>query len=364
MPVFYRTRRIFATGGRDCLPEFFPGHSFAGLARFTLFCYKCPMEEVADPNLEAPRKPRAVILGGGAIGSVLAAAMASQPGREPVLIARGGHVRAIAERGLRVIGLLDKPVSLPARERIDFPLDDTLLVVTVKAVDLEAALRQAAPYMRPTTAVLLLQNGYGIKELAQKALRGLAVPGAGIFIGIVAMGATLVGPGEVTSFGGSIRVEPAFAGLPCFALLQGLPLRVEKSKDIGRDLWTKLLVNAVINPLSVLLLGRNRLVAQERFDGLKHAILAEGRAVAMAEGVEVKVDAAFVNRFVTSDNITSMLQDFRRGRRSEIDFLNGAIAALGEKHGLATPVNAFVAELIRALEALRRERGAPVFPEI
>lgn len=320
------------------------------------------MEDIRKTHADPAGPMRAVILGGGAIGSVLAAALAAAPGREPVLIARGEHVRAIAERGLRVTGLLDKPAFLPARERIDFPLDDTLLVVTVKAVDLEAALRQAAPFIRPTTAVLLLQNGYGIKELAQEALRGLAVPGAGIFIGIVAMGATLVGPGEVTSFGGSIRVEPAFADSPGFALLQGLPLRVEKSKDIGRDLWTKLLVNAVINPLSVLLQGRNRLVAQERFDGLKHAILAEGRAVALAEGVEVKADAAFVNRFVTSDNMTSMLQDFRRGRRSEIDFLNGAIAALGKKHGLATPVNAFVAELIKALEALQRERGAPVFP--
>ncbi len=53
-----------------------------------------------------------------------------------------------------------------------------------------------------------------------------------------------------------------------------------------------------------------------------------------------------------------MLQDFRRGRPSEIDFLNGAIARLGEKHGRPTPVNAFVAALIKALEARSRERDA------
>lgn len=321
------------------------------------------MKEIAKKDLEPARQPRLVILGGGAIGSVLAAALACAPGLEPILVGRREHVRAIAERGLRVIGLLDKPVFLPALEAIDFPLDDTLLIVTVKAVDLEAALRQLAPYYRPTTAVLLLQNGYGIQEIARQALRGLPVPGESIFIGIVAMGATFVGPGEVTSFGGSIRVEPAFADSPFFKLLQGVPLRVVKSRDIGRDLWTKLLVNAVINPLSVLLQGRNRLVAQERFDGLKHVILAEGSAVAAAAGVEVKLDAAFVNRFVTSDNMTSMLQDFRRGRRSEIDFLNGAIVALGKKHGLPTPVNAFVTELIKALEALRRERGPQALPE-
>jgi 2-dehydropantoate 2-reductase len=307
-------------------------------------------------------KPRVVILGGGAVGSVIAAALAAKENLKPLLVGRGEHVRAIRERGLRVNGLLKGPVFLPAQEAIDFPLDHTLLAVTVKAVDLETSLRQLAPVLRPTTVVLLLQNGYGIKEIALRALRGSPVRAENVFIGIVAMGATFVAPGEVTSFGGNIRVEPAFAASPFFGLFQGLPLKVEKSRDIGRDLWTKLLVNTVINPLSVLLQGRNRLLAQERFDTLKSAILAEGNAVAAAEGVEVKVDAPFVDRFVTSDNVTSMLQDFRRGRPGEIDFINGAIVGLGKKHGLPTPVNAFVVELIKALEALRRERGPQAFP--
>lgn len=303
--------------------------------------------------MEGKANPRVVILGGGAIGSVIAAALAGRPGLEPLLVGRRDHVRAIREQGLRVDGLLDAPVFPAASEEIDFALEDTLLVVTVKAVALDESLRRLAPFLRPTTAVLLLQNGYGIKELALEALRGLAVPVENVFTGIVAMGATLIGPGEVRCFGGNIRVEPAFATTPWFALLGGLKVRVEASRDIRRDLWTKLLVNSVINPLSVLLQGHNRLVAEARFDALKSPILGEGVAVAAAEGVEIRMDAAFVNRFVTSDNITSMLQDFRRGRPSEIDFLNGAIARLGEKHGIPTPVNAFVTALIHALEARR-----------
>jgi 2-dehydropantoate 2-reductase len=305
------------------------------------------------------KKPRVVILGGGAIGSVIAAALAAKPGCAPFLVGRRDHVRAILEHGLRVDGLLDAPVFLAAGEEVDFALDDTLLAVTVKAVDLEASLRRLAPFLRPTTAVLLLQNGYGIKELALGALRGLAVLPENVFIGIVAMGATAIAAGEVRSFGGNIRVEPAFAATPYFKLLGDLKIKVEASRDIRRDLWTKLLVNSVINPLSVLLQGHSRLVAEARVDALKIPILDEAVAVAAAEGVEIRMDAAFVNRFVTSDNITSMLQDFRRGRPSEIDFLNGAIARLGEKHGLPTPVNAFVAALIKALEARRRERDAP-----
>ncbi|HEX7502678.1 MAG TPA: 2-dehydropantoate 2-reductase [Acidobacteriota bacterium] len=307
--------------------------------------------------MESPvNNPRVVILGGGAIGSVIAAALAAKPGLEPLLVGRRNHVRAIREHGLRVDGLLEAPVFLAASEEVDFALDDALLAVTVKAVDLEKSLRRLAPFLRPTTTVLLLQNGYGIKELALVALRGLAVLPENVFIGIVAMGATVIAAGEVRCFGGNIRVEPAFAATRYFGLLGGLKIKVEASRDIRRDLWTKLLVNSVINPLSVLLQGHNRLVAEARFDALKSPILDEAVAVAAAEGVVIEMDAAFVNRFITSDNITSMLQDFRRGRPSEIDFLNGAIARLAEKHGLPAPVNAFVAALIKALEARSRER--------
>jgi 2-dehydropantoate 2-reductase len=265
-------------------------------------------------------------------------------------------VRAIRARGLRVDGLLDAPIRLDACEEIDFPLDDTLLMVAVKAVDLDVALRRLAPFLRPTTSLLLLQNGLGIRELALESLRGLPVPPERVFIGIVALGATFIGPGEVRCFGGNIRVEPAFAATPWLALLGGLKPRFEVSRDIGRDLWTKLLVNAVINPLSVILQGHNRVVAEERFDALKSPILAEGLAVAAAEGVELKIDAAFVNHFVSSDNITSMLQDFRRNKPTEIDFINGAIVERGRTHGIAAPVNAFVVALIKALASRRAER--------
>ncbi|MCU0235616.1 MAG: 2-dehydropantoate 2-reductase [Acidobacteria bacterium] len=298
---------------------------------------------------------RVVILGGGAIGSVLAAALGQKQGQETILVGRREHVRAIRERGLKVDGMFAQPVQLDAREAIDLALDDTLIVVTVKAGDLQAALRAIVPLLRPTTVLLLLQNGHGIRELALEALRGTPARPENVFIGIVAMGVTFVAPGEVRCFGGNIRVEPAFAATPFFGLLQGLPIRVDASRDIRRDLWTKLLVNAVINPLSVVLQGHNRLVAEERFDPLKAPILAEGCSVAAAAGVSLKIDAAFVNRFVTSDNITSMLQDFRRGRPTEIDFINGAIAAAGKKHGIPTPANEYLVALIHALETLRKK---------
>ena len=100
------------------------------------------MASVVKKDSRPGCKPRLVILGGGAIGSVLAAALAAKPGLEPLLVGRRDHVRVIRAQGLRVDGLLDAPVSLAASEAIDSPLDHTLLIVTVKAVDLESGARQ------------------------------------------------------------------------------------------------------------------------------------------------------------------------------------------------------------------------------
>jgi len=75
--------------------------------------------------------------------------------------------------------------------------------------------------------------------------------------------------------------------------------------------------------------------------------------------VPLAIDAAFVNRFVTSDNITSMLQDFRRGRPCEIDFINGAIVREAAALGVPVPVNAALTRLVKALDRFHAERPGP-----
>ena len=247
------------------------------------------MEGMANQDLNSARKPRLVILGGGAIGSVIAAALAAQPGLEPLLVGRRDHVRAIREHGLRVDGLLDAPVRLAAREAIDFPLDDTLLMVTVKAVDLDAALRGLAPCLRPTTALLLLQNGLRHQGAGPGGAARLARPRRRTCSSASWPWARpSSAPARCAASAATSASSPPSPPRPGSTCCSGLTLKVETSRDIGRDLWTKLLVNAVINPLSVLLQGHNRLVAEERFDALKSPILAEGVAVAAAEGVELE----------------------------------------------------------------------------
>ena len=302
-------------------------------------------------------KRKVVILGGGAIGSVLAAALSSDPDLETILIGRPGHIARIREEGL----LLEKENAgvfhFTAVEKIDFSLAGTLLIVTVKTYDLAAALSQAAPYLATDTRILLLQNGLRLKELAGPALVGSAARPEHLHRGIASMGAIFAADGRIRFFGGSIRVEPSFADSGWLAAFRHSFVKIEVSKDFQKDVWTKLLVNAVVNPLSLLLRGRNRVVADARFDVLKTAIADEVMAVAAAEGVTLDRDIAFINRFVSSDNLTSMLQDFLKKKQTEIDAINGAIVAAGKKHHLATPVNAFLVELVKAAAIVNQENA-------
>ncbi len=298
-----------------------------------------------------------LILGGGAIGSVVAAALSERCLGRVTLVGRRAHVGAVMDPGLVLEGFRPGRWVIPATETVEHSLEDTLVVVTVKAFDLDQTLRAIRPFLCPTTALWLLQNGHGIRPLALEALQGTPLAPERIFLGIVAMGATFLAPGRVRFLGGNVRAEAALAETPWAGDLRELFIPVTFSATIEHDLWTKLLVNAVVNPLSLLLRADNRTLTDARFDALKEAILCEGRAIAAAEGCPVPVDAPFVNRFITSDNRSSMLQDFLSGRPSEIDFLNGALVRLGEKHSIGTPVNRMIADLVRAALAVRDAAG-------
>jgi len=290
-----------------------------------------------------------LVVGAGAVGCVTAAALAEKSPAAVQLIIRPGQAEAVARQGLHLSGHQERRVAVQVRTVPAVPLDDALVILAVKAVDLQAALEQLRPWLRPTTTLLLLQNGYGIREAAIHAI-GDTPPAAAVFRAVVAFGATWLAPGSVRFLSGKIVVDPAFQQrFP--DLFTGTFLEWRESRDFPRELWKKLLVNCTVNPLSVLLQARNSEVAEPAFDSLKEAILAEGRLLAREEGIVLEIDAAFVNRYITSDNITSMLQDVHRQRPTEIEFLNGALVRLGRARGVPTPVNAFVTDLIHAIEA-------------
>lgn len=272
---------------------------------------------------------------------------------ETVLVGRREHVTTIRRQGLTIRGKTDLVAHPEAVETLPEDADPDVVILAVKAYDTLAATKALEPLWE-RSLFLSLQNGLGNEEiLAAHALRVLG--------GVTNQGITFVGPGEVyhagageTSLGPFQGVGPEDAGRVVASFNEsGMPSHLVT--DIRGELWLKAIVNACINPLTALLRVPNGYVletapAQE----VVRAIVREGVDVASHRGLDLDETAvhervASVVR-ATAANRSSMLQDLERGRRTEIDAINGAIARLGQEKERPVPTNALLTKLIRAAE--------------
>jgi 2-dehydropantoate 2-reductase len=232
-----------------------------------------------------------------------------------------------------------------------------LVILTVKAHQTAAAVAALPTLLGASGLALTLQNGLGnLEEMGRVAGWARLLGGSSILgvtklgegeVFLAGLGVTYVGPtsGSQVSPGEAEAVADLFrrAGLPC-----------EVRLDMDTALWEKLLANVGINPLTALLGVKNgALLDLPPAWDLAVAAAAEAKAVARAEGVNLTVDPAARLKEVctaTAQNRSSMLQDVTAGRSTEIEALNAQVAARGEKHGIAAPVNHCLTQLIRALE--------------
>jgi 2-dehydropantoate 2-reductase len=230
------------------------------------------------------------------------------------------------------------------------------LFVCVKAHQTAAAMERAAECAGSQTVVVSLQNGLGNDEEIARRVAARQVVSA-----VTALGATLEAEGHVRDTGaGRTRVAPfvpeaRWAADTAAAVLAQAGFDVDVSDDVRSLRWSKLVVNAAINPVTALWNVSNGAVI-ERSDLFAVAAEAcrEAARVAAAMGVCLPyADAVAELRAVcaaTRSNVSSMCQDVRRGRRTEVEAINGAVIRCARPHGVATPVNETLAARVRGLE--------------
>lgn len=292
---------------------------------------------------------RAVVYGAGALGSYLGARLAAGGGLPVTLVARRAHAEAIRARGLAVGGreeFLVPPGKLEVRAEPAAPGRGALVLVTVKLPDLAAAGRALAALARPDALFLLVQNGLAGRELfLAGAGRELAATRA-----IASCGVDLVAPGRVEYWGGGLALERSARSAELAALFARAGVECSQSPDFPRALWKKLAVNCVANPLTALTGARNREIVTPELAALRSSVVEEVRRLAAAEGRSLPADLAarIDEALAASGNRSSMVQDLERGRPTEIEYLNGFVAARSAELGLEAPANAALAALIRA----------------
>ena len=295
---------------------------------------------------------KTAVLGAGAVGCFYGG-MLARAGREVVLIGRPQHADAINRDGLYMETLsFQEHVRVAARTDAAGIAGADMVLCCVKSTDSLQAAAEMAPHLAPDTIVLSLQNGYDNAERLQ------AVLGRPVHPAVVYVATEMAGPGHLRHHGrGELVIGPFARGAEVIAefALAGVPVTI--SDNVAGALWAKLIINCVYNGLSAITqLPYGRIAPGEGIAGVMDDIVAECLAVAQADGVAVpgEIRAAVAGIAISmATQKSSTAHDVARGRKSEIDHINGYVLRRGATLGIATPVNRTIHALVRLLEGNR-----------
>jgi 2-dehydropantoate 2-reductase len=290
------------------------------------------------------------------VGSLFAAALAQVDDVEVwAYDLDAAHVDAINEHGLRISGAGELTGSVRATtDAQELPPCD-FGIVAVKSMFTDAA-TAATAHAFEQGAVCSVQNGAGNEELVAKhvreVIRGTTFP-AGHIVGPGLVGWDTKGDTQIGPFEPSPAPMDKVEALADACTRGGMPTHA--LADARGAQWRKLIFNAASNAIGALTGLTHGRIAEPPTRDLAWAVMAEGRAVADAQGIvldqspEELFDFA-ARKGVSYDHKPSMLQDVEAGRATEIDFLNGAIAEFGARHGVDTPLNRALTALVKGLE--------------
>lgn len=298
-----------------------------------------------------------VVLGAGAVGLTVAAKLSCVS--DVHAVTRKRHADAVQRRGFLMAGIWGEGTyRFSCSEDLpDTWLDADYYVITTKSTDTEAICCQFAEVIRDRE-VVSLQNGIGneeiIRQYTDRVIGGMAITGfewqgdASVHVSVEAA------PMKLGRFPSG--VDDSVRHL--VSRIQKAGIRVKATDEIRSDLWSKTLYNCALNPLgAVASVPYGNLIDPHAWK-IVTAIVREAFLVARSEGVSLPWDTAdaYLEHLkaeqlpATAAHHSSMLQDLVLGRKTEIDFLNGAVADRAKEYHIDAPYNACITELIRFLE--------------
>ena len=305
------------------------------------------------------KTPRVAVVGAGAVGGYFGG-MLARAGVPVTLIGRSTHVDVWRRNGL----FLDSTnfqaiIPVQASTELDAARDADLVLFTVKATDTEGTARQLARHLRAGALVISLQNG--VDNVALMRAAGSLDPVAAVVY--VASSMPAAGSVKHAARGDLIIGDlPGRIGAPRDAVLTrvsawfeaaGVPCRV--SADIEADLWVKLITNVALNAISAVVHATyGEAVASAESREVIRLLVSECVAVASASGIALPaVDyVQLVWEFAEKVGAVyaSTSRDLERGKRTEIDALNGVVVRRGTELGVPTPVNRTLLALVKLRE--------------
>jgi len=325
-----------------------------------------------------------VIVGAGAMGTLFTAFLAKKisysgasrtrektflPDEVILLDKHPQRVKIIERKGIKVTGVSRLQVTGRRFQVTSEPKEigvADLVIIFVKAYDTEEVAKKIKPVVGRDTYLLTLQNGLNNLETLSKFFDKEKILG-----GTTGQGVTYLGPGEVFHAGRGETIIGAMSkeSRPCVQERDKLRAKSEEISEIFNRagietkitdnlesaIWSKLVLNSAINPLAALSRRKNgELIKEKKLKNLLCAVAQETSKIAQAKGIKLlypNPEKKVVESCqATAKNVNSMLQDVLNGKRTEIDFINGAIVREGRKIGQPTPLNEICWILVKSLK--------------
>jgi len=307
---------------------------------------------------------RIAIIGPGAMGGLFAYLLSKNKEVEIFLLdIHPERVEKMRTEGLFIEGVSGDHQLWPkiTLEASDIGQADIVLLCTKSSSTYQAAL-MAKPLLGPDTPVLTLQNGWGNIEAVEQALGADRPLG-----GTTSMGATALAPNRIrhAGWGDTVIGEPGGKKTAradkVLDLFRSCDLDISFTENLTGLIWSKLIINVGINALTALThLHNGKLINYDGSRAIMEKAVAEAVQVASALKVQLLYDDALTKVTgvcnATAGNISSMLQDILKEKKTEIGQINGAIVREGEKCGIPTPVNEVLLHLVKTVEESYSER--------
>ena len=299
-----------------------------------------------------------VIVGPGAMGCLFAAFLSKSKEEIWLLDKNKENAAKINENGISLEGVSGAWLAKPraTAETSDIGKAD-LILICVKSFHTKQAVEQIKPLLGENTKILTLQNGMGNIEIIAELAGENRVIG-----GVTSEGATLIDTGKIRHAGrgetiiGTIDGKTPVEMRSIREVFNKVGFQTKMSRDIKSLVWSKLIINVGINALTAITRLPNGKLPE--FEGTKRILrdaVTEAVRVAKRKRIKLiyddplaKVEAVCEG---TAVNLSSMLQDILRKKRTEIDYINGVIVRLGQELGIPVPTNKLLVDLVKTIES-------------
>ncbi len=300
---------------------------------------------------------RIVIVGPGAMGCLVASFLSGKINDLWLLDNDYSRTKTISDRGIIIDSdSKSETFKINITTEINAIKQADIIFICVKAYDTAKATRSCLPIIQPETIIVTLQNGAGNAEKIAEI-----IDASQIVCGSTSYGSTYIDTGHVKHSG----TGPTFLAdytetknknsARVAKLLTESGIKTEVIDNAETLVWNKLIINAGINPLTAIHNIRNGQILEDpEIRSTMHKAVSEAASIANAKEISLSYDNPIEETEKickkTAQNCSSMLQDIRIGRRTEIDAITGTIISEASALNIPVPVNEILLKKVTLLE--------------